>query len=57
MGAYDAGNDWCDRQIFGLTGPSHAYLLQIEHPRTGEVMRFESDLPDDLMELIDALRI
>jgi len=35
----------------------HAYLLQIEHPRTGEVMRFESDLPDDLMELIDALRI
>jgi 23S rRNA pseudouridine1911/1915/1917 synthase len=35
----------------------HAYLLQIEHPRTGEVMRFESELPADLMELIDALRI
>jgi 23S rRNA pseudouridine1911/1915/1917 synthase len=35
----------------------HAYLLQIEHPRSGEVMRFESDLPEDLMELIDALRI
>jgi 23S rRNA pseudouridine1911/1915/1917 synthase len=35
----------------------HAYLLQIEHPRTGEIMRFESDLPRDLMELIDALRI
>ena len=35
----------------------HAYLLQIEHPRTGEVMRFESNPPDDMMELIDALRI
>ena len=35
----------------------HAYLLQIEHPRTGAVMRFESELPDDLMELIDVLRI
>jgi 23S rRNA pseudouridine1911/1915/1917 synthase len=35
----------------------HAYLLQVEHPRTGAVMRFESELPADLMELIDALRI
>ena len=35
----------------------HAYLLQIEHPRTAEVMRFESGLPTDMMELIDALRI
>lgn len=35
----------------------HAHLLQIEHPRNGEVMRFESDLPRDLLELIDALRI
>jgi 23S rRNA pseudouridine1911/1915/1917 synthase len=35
----------------------HAYLLQIEHPRSGNVMRFESDLPRDMMELIDALRI
>ncbi|MGV3549835.1 RluA family pseudouridine synthase [Rhizobium sp.] len=35
----------------------HAYLLQIEHPRTGDVMRFESQLPADLMELIDGLRI
>ena len=35
----------------------HAYLLQIEHPRTAEVMRFESGLPADMMELIDALRI
>ena len=35
----------------------HAHLLQIEHPRTGEVMRFESELPQDMLELIDALRI
>lgn len=35
----------------------HAYLLQIEHPRSGEIMRFESELPDDMMELVDALRI
>ena len=35
----------------------HAYLLQIEHPRSGEIMRFESDLPADMRELIDALRI
>jgi 23S rRNA pseudouridine1911/1915/1917 synthase len=35
----------------------HAYLLQFEHPRSGAVMRFESDLPADLRELIDVLRI
>ena len=35
----------------------HAYLLQIEHPRSGAVMRFESELPRDMLELIDALRI
>jgi 23S rRNA pseudouridine1911/1915/1917 synthase len=35
----------------------HAYLLQIEHPRTGEVMRFESELPVDMLELIEALRV
>jgi len=34
----------------------HAYLLQFEHPRTGEVKRFETPLPDDMMELIEALR-
>ncbi|OJU05879.1 MAG: RNA pseudouridine synthase [Rhizobium sp. 63-7] len=34
----------------------HAYLLQFEHPRTGETMHFESPLPDDLQELADALR-
>lgn len=34
----------------------HAYMLQFEHPSTGEVMRFESALPDDMLELIEAFR-
>ncbi|WP_284421938.1 MULTISPECIES: RluA family pseudouridine synthase [unclassified Bradyrhizobium] len=34
----------------------HAYLLVIEHPRTGEIMRWESALPEDLSLLAEALR-
>ncbi|WP_267550567.1 RluA family pseudouridine synthase [Rhizobium rhizogenes] len=34
----------------------HAYMLQFEHPRTGEVMHFEAPLPDDMEELAAALR-
>jgi len=34
----------------------HAFLLQFEHPRTGEIMRFEAPLPDDMVELIAALQ-
>jgi len=34
----------------------HAYLLAFEHPRTGEVMEFETDLPDDIEALLAALR-
>jgi len=34
----------------------HAYMLQFEHPRTGEIMRFEAPLPQDMMELVEALR-
>ncbi len=34
----------------------HAYMLQFEHPRTGEVMHFEVPLPEDMEELADALR-
>ena len=34
----------------------HAYLLQFEHPRSGEVMHFEAPLPDDMLELAAALR-
>jgi len=35
----------------------HAYLLQFEHPRSGEVMRFEAELPDDMNVLIQALKV
>ncbi|MGJ4924373.1 RluA family pseudouridine synthase [Bradyrhizobium oligotrophicum] len=34
----------------------HAYLLVIEHPRTGDIMRWESELPEDLSLLGRALR-
>jgi len=34
----------------------HAYMLQFEHPRTGEIMRFEAPLPEDMMALVEALR-
>jgi len=33
----------------------HAYLLAIEHPRTGEVLHWESELPLDLSHLRQAL--
>lgn len=34
----------------------HAHLLQFEHPRSGQIMRFEAELPDDMLVLIQALR-
>lgn len=34
----------------------HATLLQFRHPGTGSIMRFESELPCDLLRLRDALR-
>ena len=34
----------------------HAYLLAIEHPQTGKVLEFQSELPGDLRRLRDALR-
>ena len=34
----------------------HAYLLVIEHPRTGEILRWESELPADLARLRAALQ-
>jgi 23S rRNA pseudouridine1911/1915/1917 synthase len=34
----------------------HAYLLALEHPRTGAVLEWISDLPDDLTRLRNALR-
>ncbi|MFZ0054341.1 MAG: RNA pseudouridine synthase, partial [Pseudolabrys sp.] len=33
----------------------HAYLLEIEHPETGGVLEFHSELPGDLRRLRDAL--
>src|ERR1700681_4310058 len=34
----------------------HAYLLALEHPKTGEIREWISDLPDDLTLLRDCLR-
>ncbi len=34
----------------------HAAVLGFEHPVTGEMMRFEASLPEDMAELIAALR-
>jgi 23S rRNA pseudouridine1911/1915/1917 synthase len=34
----------------------HAYLLALEHPKTGEIMRWEAGLPQDLLLLQQALR-
>ena len=34
----------------------HAYLLAVEHPETGKVLEFQSELPGDLRRLRDALR-
>jgi 23S rRNA pseudouridine1911/1915/1917 synthase len=34
----------------------HAYLLTIEHPRSGEILSWEAPLPEDLLLLGNALR-
>jgi 23S rRNA pseudouridine1911/1915/1917 synthase len=34
----------------------HAYLLALEHPRTGAILEWISDLPDDLSRLRETLR-
>jgi 23S rRNA pseudouridine1911/1915/1917 synthase len=34
----------------------HAWLLVLEHPRTGEILRWESRLPEDLLLLESALQ-
>ena len=34
----------------------HARLLAFEHPTTGELMRFEAPLPDDMTRLLEAFR-
>jgi len=35
----------------------HAYLLAVEHPETGDVLEFQSELPGDLRRLRDALHM
>jgi 23S rRNA pseudouridine1911/1915/1917 synthase len=35
----------------------HAYLLALEHPKTGEVLRWEATLPEDLLLLQSGLRV
>ena len=34
----------------------HAYLLALEHPKTGTILEWIADLPEDLIRLRDALR-
>ena len=34
----------------------HAFLLQFEHPITGETLRFESELPSELTAILEPLR-
>ena len=34
----------------------HAWLLGFQHPVTRETMHFESELPEDLSELLEALK-
>ena len=34
----------------------HAYLLQLEHPTSGEILHWEAPLPEDLLSLQAALR-
>lgn len=34
----------------------HAFLLQFEHPVTGETMHFEAPMPEDMAKIVDALR-
>lgn len=44
------------RESFGLNRPFlHAQTLGFEHPATGELMRFQAPLPDDLVQVITSL--
>ena len=41
----------CPRQAL------HAKSLEITHPKTGKLLKFESDLPADMQGLIDKWRV
>ena len=34
----------------------HAYLLAFEHPATGDVMEFETEMPEDMEALVEQFR-
>jgi 23S rRNA pseudouridine1911/1915/1917 synthase len=43
--------------VRGLTRPAlHAWRLALNHPESGERMRFEAPLPEDIEELLESLR-
>ena len=48
--------------VYGRTSPRldrhflHAYKLGFQHPRTGEPLEFQSELPQDLARVLDELR-
>ncbi|CAB3392800.1 RluA family pseudouridine synthase [Kyrpidia spormannii] len=45
------------RRSLGMKGQAlHAGVLGFDHPRTGERVRFESPLPEDMLDLIAELR-
>lgn len=43
-------HDYIQRQAL------HAYKLKIPHPRTGEVLKFQCELPEDMVELLKKLK-
>ncbi|MFQ6035484.1 MAG: RNA pseudouridine synthase, partial [Sedimentisphaerales bacterium] len=34
----------------------HAWTLRLAHPTTGEIMKFEAPVPEDMQNLLDLLR-
>jgi len=48
--------------VYGRTSPSldrhflHAYKLGFQHPRTGEPLEFQSELPEDLAAVLEELK-
>lgn len=45
------------RQRFNLVGQLlHSKILEFTHPRTGELMRFESELPDYFLNVLSVLK-
>lgn len=46
----------CEQEpLMGRTA-LHAWKLEINHPKTGELMKFEADLPEDMQHMVEMLR-